>query len=252
MGATEFLELVFNEPDRLASLGSDELYELASPFLQASAIATLIQVLAGVYIHLTVHRIVASDIAGTPITGPEARRLAVRRMPVMLMAGLIALTVVGVALVAGVIVWLVPFGDPTSALSSGGRAFAALVFLIACVAPAIWLSTSFSMTAPIVAVENPGIVASLRRSLTLVKGRWSPTLGYLIVVGLFGSVSVQLIQLVAIPLANVGDIGLGISLASALGIAAQGLIIAGIGAMWTVWYVDLRSRIEVLTTDDLR
>jgi hypothetical protein len=251
MGATDFLEVVFNNPELLSGLSNEELFELARPFFEAALIAVGIQLLAGAYIHLAVHRIVAADISGVSVSGPDARRHALRRLPRLLVAGLIALVVTGAILSLGLLVWSIPFGDPSNALAGCGSAIAAFLFLIACVAPAVWIGTGFSMTAPVLALEDAGSVRALRRSFELVRNRWFPTLGYLIVVGLFGSVSVQLIQLIAIPLATVGNIGMGVSLASALGIAAQGLIIAGIGAMWTAWYVDLRSRVETLATDDL-
>jgi hypothetical protein len=49
----------------------------------------------------------------------------------------------------------------------------------------------------------------------------------------------------------VGELGSGVSVLSALGIGAQGLIVAGIGAMYTAWYIDLRARQEELLSEDL-
>jgi hypothetical protein len=117
--------------------------------------------------------------------------------------------------------------------------------------PGIWLAISLSMLTPVVSLEDRGVVASLTRSRRLVKGRWWPTLGFLLLVGLLGSVATQLIQLVAIPLATVGGVSTGLLLVSLLGLAAQGPIVAAMGATYTHWYVDLRSRVEPVLEDQL-
>jgi hypothetical protein len=68
---------------------------------------------------------------------------------------------------------------------------------------------------------------------------------------LLGGIAIQLIQLIALPLAVVGDGGAALSIASGLGVLAQGLLVAGIAAMYTYWYIDLRARKESLSTEAL-
>lgn len=142
------------------------------------------------------------------------------------------------------IIWSILFGAGSSAN------FVNFLFLTASVAPAVWFSIAFSMLLPIVALEGRGPINTITRSFDIVRRRWWPTLGYLVVIGLLGTIAAQLIQLVALPLASLGNLSLGISVASLVGLFAQGLIVAAIGAMWTGWYIDLRARNETLTTDD--
>jgi hypothetical protein len=102
-----------------------------------------------------------------------------------------------------------------------------------------------------VAIERRGVLGSIRRSMQLVRGRWWPTAGFLLLVGLLGGIAIQLIQLVALPLALIGGGGTVLSLASLLGVLAQGLLVAAIAAMSTHWYIDLRARKEELSTETL-
>jgi hypothetical protein len=127
---------------------------------------------------------------------------------------------------------------------------AGLLFF-ALLGPGVWLLVALSMLTSIVAIERRGLLGSLRRSMHLVKGRWWSTLGFLMLVGLLGFTATQLIQLVAIPLASIASVGPGVSIASMLGVVAQGLIVAAIGSMYTAWYIDLRARLEELTTENL-
>lgn len=107
------------------------------------------------------------------------------------------------------------------------------------------------MTTSAVAIERRGPLGSIRRSMQLVRGRWWATAGFLVLVGLLGGIAIQLIQLIALPLAAAGGSGFAFGLASMLGVLAQGLLVAAIAAMYTHWYVDLRARKETLATDDL-
>jgi hypothetical protein len=249
-GAIDFLELVFDDPAALNNLPPDVFLEVSQPFIRAVAIAVVLQSVATLFVYLAVHHIVASDMSGRSVSGRAATRYALGRMAVGFVAALVALIVIGAIMGLGLAIWLVPFalvGTPNATSS-----LLAVVLLLAFVGPGIWVLISFSMTTAVIAIEKAGPIQALLRSISLVKGRWWPTLGFLLLVGLLGSVAIQLIQLVAIPLSVVGDLGSGVSLVSALGIGAQGLIVAAIGAMYTVWYVDLRARREELLSEDLR
>ena len=248
-GADEFLNLVFSDPEFLDSLPSDELLEMAEPFIWATLIAVALQTLASLYVYLAAHHIIASDAAGLPATGAQARRVALGRYGRGLIAGTIALLVVAGIVVAGVIAWTIPWalvGTPNAT-----SVFIAIVLMFAMLTPAIWIGVVLSMWSPVLVIEKRKAIGSLRRSFDLVRRRWWPTLGFLALVGLLGSVAVQLIQLVAIPLSVVGDLGLGISIASVLGLIAQGFIVAAIAAMHTTWYIDLRARDDELVREDL-
>ncbi len=249
-GALEFFDAAINDPTSLESITREEFFELVGPFFWAVGITLAIQSIASVYVYLVSHCVVAADLAGRPITGAVARREAAGRFITGLVAAIVVFLVILVLFGLGLAIWLVPFvlvGTPSAA-----SVLVALVLLVAVAAPAVFLAVSFSMVTAVIAVEHKGPLGSLRRSFGLVKTRWWPTLGYLLLVGLLGSVAAQLIQVLAIPITVIGDTASGLTLASVFGIAFQGSLIAGIGAMYTVWYVDLRARKEELIAEDLR
>ena len=249
LGAEEFLDLVFNDPEYLNSLPTDELIDIAQPFLWATLIVLVLQMLASLFVYLASHHVVATDAAGFRATGAEARRVALARYGVGLLAGLIVFLALAGVVVAGLVAWTIPWalvGTPNAT-----SVFIATILLVALMVPAIWLGVTFSMWSSVVVVEKRGAIRSLRRSFHLVRGRWWPSFGFLLLVGLLGSLAIQLIQLVAIPLSVVGDIGIFISSASLIGVIAQGFIVAAIATMYTTWYIDLRAREGELARDDL-
>lgn len=248
-GGGDFLDLIVNNPENLAGLPGDVFWELARPFYVALAVATVLQVLGGVFVALASHRAVAADLRGEKLTGAEVSRLALGRYAVGL--GSTVLIVVAVALLVGLgtIVWLMPaisVGTPNIA-----SLFVALLLLTVLLGPGIWVAVSVSMTTSAIVIEDVGVLGSIRRSMLLVRGRWWATAGFLLLVGLLGGVAIQLIQLIALPLVAVGGGGAALTIASALGVFTQGLLVAAIAAMYTHWYVDLRARREGLTTSDL-
>lgn len=249
-GALEFLDVVINDATSLETISQEEFFELAGPFFWAAGIAIAVQAIASLYVYLAAHLIVAANLADEPMSGPRARREAAARFFTALIAALIVFMAIAVLFGAGLTIWLIPFvvvGTPNAA-----SVLVALVLLVAVAAPAIWLSVSFSMVTSIVAIEDRGPISSLRRSFNLVRSRWWPTLGYIVLVGLLGSIAAQLIQVLAVPLTVVGDATSGFTLASLFGVVFQGILIAAIAAMYTTWYVDLRARSEDLNPDDLR
>lgn len=247
-GAVEVLDLILNNPGSLTTLPEDTLAEVFLPFYRATALAALLNMAAAAFVFVTAHRLVGADIAGTE--APDSLSGATLWGSVAgFAAWIIAGVVAAVLFLAGITAWMIPaaaVGVPnsTSTLIAG-------FLLPILLAPALWVWISASMATPVIALEGTGVIAGLRRSISLVRGRWWPTLGYVLLVGLFGMVAIQLIQLVAIPLMALGGLGLAVNLAAIVGIVAQGLIVAGIGAMFTWWYVDLRARKESLVSEDL-
>lgn len=248
-GATDFLEAVFNDTGYLQTLPPEVFLQLARPFIIACILTLVAQGMATIYLYVVCHRVMVRDIKGETTTGNQARRPGLRRVAIALVAGLVAAFLAVGAMTVGVMLWTVPASqvgtpNPTSSLI-------AILLFLGLIGPGIWLAISLSMVTPVVAVEGRGMVASLYRSRDLVKGRWWPTFGFLLLVGLIGSVAIQLIQLVAIPLSVVGELGVGISVVSLIGLAAQGPIVAAMGGTFTHWYIDLRARREVLLADQL-
>ncbi|MEX2250514.1 MAG: hypothetical protein WD895_00415 [Acidimicrobiia bacterium] len=212
-GANEFLSLSFNDPEALQAMTREEFLELAAPFLNALLIAVLLQTMASAFISLATSRVVAAEIDDEPITGGTASRFALSRMLTLVAAGLVAATGISLGLVLLVI-------------------------------PGIWLSVSVTMVPHVVALEDRGIIGSLVRSIRLVRGRWWPTLGYLLLVGLMGSVAGSLLQFVAIPLVALGDVSTSLALVFVAGLIFQSLVVAAIAVMNTMWYFDLAARME--------
>ncbi len=248
-GGGDFLDVVVNNPESLQGLPAEVFAEMARPFYIALGVASILQLLAGVFVALASHRAVASQMSGELLTGSQVTSLALRRYAVGL--GATFLIVVSIALLIGLgaALWLVPVlsvGTPN--LPS---LFVAFILLVALAGPGIWVGVSVSMTTSAVAIEESGVFGSIRRSMQLVRGRWWPTTGFLLLVGLLGGIAIQLIQIIALPLAAVGGGSAALTIASALGVLTQGLLIAAISAMYTHWYVDLRARRERLSTSDL-
>jgi len=248
-GGGDFLDLIVNNPQSLPGLPSQVFWELARPFYMAIGIAIVLQLLAGVFVALASNRAVASDLNGARLTAGEVTTLALRRYPVGLGATVLVAAVILTMFGLGSVIWLIPVrsvGTPNTT-----SVFVALLLLAILLGPGVWAGVSASMTMSVVAIEQRGVLYSIRRSMRLVRGRWWATAGFLVLVGLLGGIAIQLIQLIALPLAASGGGSAALSLASALGVLAQGLLIAAISAMYTHWYIDLRARREALSTADL-
>jgi hypothetical protein len=212
-GADEILQMVVTDPLALNDMTDTEVSELGLLLLQAGLIVVVIQVIAGGFVNLAVHRIVAAEMAGEPIGAGVASSFALRRLLTLIGAGFLAM-------------------------------LAVLIGLAALIIPGLWLIGSFTMVTAVIALEDAGPVAALRRSMYLVRGRWWPTVGFLILVGLLGSVAAQLVQLVALPIVGAAGVGLAAGLGFVVLIVAQGLVVAAIAVMTTLWYFDLRVRKE--------
>lgn len=248
-GGGEFLDLAVNSPDRLQGLPREVFDEIVNPFYLAVGISAALQIVGGVFVALASHRAVASDLDGKTLRGGEVTILALRRYGVGLVATMLIVVAVGILMGLGTAIWLVPVfsvGVPNAA-----SILIALVLFVVLLGPGIWVGVSVAMTTSAVAIENLGPLASIRRSMRLVRGRWFATAGFLLLVGLLGGIAIQMIQLIALPLAAVGGGSGALTVASALGVLTQGLLIAAISAMYTHWYVDLRARREGVSTTDL-
>ncbi|HEY6629432.1 MAG TPA: hypothetical protein VI193_10655 [Acidimicrobiia bacterium] len=212
-GANEFLTLSFNDPQVLEDMAAEEFLEVSTPFVQALLIGLVFQILASAFISLAASRVVGSEIEGERISGGSASRFALSRMLTMTVIGLITAVAVSVGLVLLVL-------------------------------PGVWLAVSVSLAPQIVALEDRGVIASITRSIKLVRGRWWGTFGFLLLVGLVGSVAGWLLQSVAVPLVAIGDVSTGLALVFVAGLIFQGLVVAAIAVVITMWYLELAARDE--------
>jgi hypothetical protein len=117
-----------------------------------------------------------------------------------------------------------------------------MVGLFALVIPGLWLAGGLTMVTAVTALEEVGPIAAIRRSISLVRGRWWQTVGFVLLVGLLGSIAAQLVQLVALPVLGAGGIGIGDGLGFVVLVVVQGMVVAAIAVITTLWYLDLRSR----------
>jgi hypothetical protein len=248
-GGGAFLDAVVNNPAGLQKLSDDVVAELSGPFYAAATQIALLQVAASVFIALASHRAVVARLKGSSLSGVEVSRQAARHYLVGLGATLLVVVVVVIVLGTGLLLWLTPI--LSVGMPNATSVLLATLLLCVLVGPGIWAAVALSMTTPAVAVENAGILRSIRRSMTLVRGRWWATLGFLVMVGLLGGVAIVLIQLVALPLASAGGGNALLTAAAALGVLTQGMLVAAIAAVYTHWYLDLRARKERLSTSDL-
>jgi hypothetical protein len=219
-GADQFIDLLFTDPLAFDSLTTEQLADIAVPFLQGALIALILNIVATGFINLATHRVVGTVVAGSPITGGAAGQFALSRLSSLILAFALAIVAVTIGFL---LLWV----------------------------PGIWLAVMFSMTVQVMALEGTGVVDSLRRSFDLVRGRWWPTAGFILLVGLLGTSAGWMIQLVAAPLLVVGSVSASSGLAFVLGTLVQGVMIAAIAVMTTVWYLDLRARKEQLFSENL-
>jgi hypothetical protein len=208
---TAFLQQVLTDPRSVQELSDEIVSERMIRLGEAALVAGALQLIATGFVNLTAHRIVAAEIAGAPITSGEAAVWALRRFPVLMVAGFLAVLAISLGLLAFVI-------------------------------PGIWLIGGLTMLTAVVALEDLGPTQAIRRSVGLVAQRWFPTVGFFLLVGLLGSVAVQLVQLLALPVLAIGGLGLGAGLGFVLLMVVQGLVVAGIAVLGTRWYFDLLAR----------
>lgn len=219
-GADEFIDIVISNPAALEQYTTEELFEPTMRFLLAVFIVLALNAIATGFLSVAVHRLVGSELARSPVSPGAASSFALGS----LVRALLAIVVAGLAVAAGLVLFIIP---------------------------GVWLAISLSMITPVIALERAGPVEAMRRSFSLVRGRWWQTFGFLLMVALMGTVAAQLVQLVALPALSAGDVSLAVGLGFVFLILIQGFISAAILVMVTIWYVDLRARSEQLLTTSL-
>lgn len=242
-GALEFVDSVVTSPETLADLPPEEFAERSRPFVTAGAITLVVQALATIFVFVCCHRVVVGDIKDEPVDRRTAVKGALRAYPSAALAGILGAAAAAGLFFLGFTLWSVPaltVGTPNST-----SALVASVLLVAFTGPGIWLGTSMSMVTAAAGVERQGVFAAMRRSASLVRGRWWATFGFMLMIGFLGTIALQMVQLVAIPVTQVGGGG-NAPLAALLGVLTQGPIVTAMGVTFTTWYVDLRARKEPL------
>jgi hypothetical protein len=116
---------------------------------------------------------------------------------------------------------------------------------VLCLVPGVWLAVAWSLAFAALLAEELSATQALRRSYSLVRGRWWPTFGVLLVAFLLNMV---VDQIVAIPFA-VGTIFsansvIGFSLSAVANIVSDVVTTPFVAAVFVLVYFDLRVRKE--------
>jgi hypothetical protein len=120
-----------------------------------------------------------------------------------------------------------------------------IVATAACIAPGIWLYAAWSVAVPVLLIEGTGGFKALTRSYDLVKGRWWPVAGTLLVANLLAMFVSTIFGFVLVPLAIAGGNKTMVALLTGITGAVGSLITTPlIAAVVTVLYFDLRVRKE--------
>lgn len=247
-GALDFVDTLFESPSALSDLDPEEFMDRSRPFLIATAVTVIVQALATILVFVACHRVAIADVKGERASWKSATKGLLRPFAGAALAGVLGVAAAAGLFFLGLTFWSVPAA--TVGTPNATAALVALVLLVALIGPGIWLGTSLSMVTAVSSVEGHRPFRAMSRSASLVRKRWWPTFGFLLLVGLLGSVALQLVQLVAIPVAAAGGGG-NAPLASLLGVLTQGPIVTAMGVTFTHWYLDLRARQEPLMVDQL-
>jgi hypothetical protein len=127
------------------------------------------------------------------------------------------------------------------------RVLGLIVAFVALIVPGVWLYGRWSVALPALLVERTGPVSALRRSSRLVKGRWWPSAGVLIVSSVMaaivgGALSALLIGLASLP--SQPSLGLAVLVTTLSGVVTGVITQPFTATVTTILYYDLRVRRE--------
>lgn len=183
-------------------------------FLGGTLLSTVILLMATNLAVAGTMRMSISAYLGTPVGWRESLRYAFSRVGSL--TGLLVITAAGMVL-----------------------------GLLLCILPSFWLQGIWGVAVPAMLVEELRPVASLRRSMQLVKGRFWPVLGALFLAGLLASVVSSLLAAPAIAIQLFGGSFVVSSILSGIAnIVGSALTIPYTAAVTAVVYFDLRVRKE--------
>ncbi len=217
-----------------------ELLELVGPLVWVGVIWAILQLLATVLVTVAAARAVSSHLNDGSPTAGALLRFAVTRLWSGVGAGVILL--VGFAIVV-TIASLVGWALVTGMGADFFPIFLTMVVALTAFVVVMWLTVSFSVYLIALTMDDLGAKGALASSFRLVRRRWWPTLGFLLLTGLTVSVASQVISIVLVPvfflaLVSPGFLAVGYGLVTML----QGPVTAATALAYAVWYVDLRAR----------
>ena len=152
--------------------------------------------------------------------------------------------------------------DWVESLRYAGRRFHSLLWVgflfvlmvglgaIACIIPGIWLAVAYALAIPVLLIEGTKGIGALGRSYRLVRGRWWPTFGVLLLGQLLISVVQFVLQLpvLGVLLAGGDDPNVAVFVVGSTitGVISTVLTTPFLVAVLVVVYIDLRVRKEGL------
>jgi hypothetical protein len=239
--------------DQPATSTPEEDVTFAASAITATGVQVVVTLVASLVLTGILTVAVRRAVLGQSISARDAWAQARPRLPALLgVTGLVLLIVLGLAVLAlapGVILALA--GAPTAAI-----AIAFILGVPAFVAVAAYLYTAFALAPPAIVLERQGVVASLRRSRSLVRGAWWRTFGILLLVNLIAQVLAGILgvpfTVLTLLVAWVTGDGLNVYAILPLLVTALGTIVAS-AVTWpftavstALIYVDRRMRREAL------
>ncbi len=158
-----------------------------------------------------------------------------------------------------------PLDWASSLRTAGGRigdllwlaiVYGVLVFigLVLVIIPGVWLAVSWSVAIPALMFEHVSGFAALRRSFGLVRHRWWPTFGALLVAVIMLFVVVLVVGLIFQGIQSglgVGSLALWLAINAAATIVSALITYPFLAAVIAVLYIDLRVRKEGLSFERL-
>jgi hypothetical protein len=239
--------------DQPATSTPEEDVTFAASAITATGVQVVVTLVASLVLTGILTVAVSRAVLGQSISARDAWAQARPRLPALLgVTGLVLLIVLGLAVLAlapGVILALAR--APTAAI-----AIAFILGVPAFVAVAAYLYTAFALAPPAIVLERQGVVASLRRSRSLVRGAWWRTFGILLLVNLIAQVLAGILgvpfTVLTLLVAWVTGDGLNVYAILPLLVTALGTIVASAvtwpftGVSTALIYVDRRMRREAL------
>ncbi|MFI8438741.1 glycerophosphoryl diester phosphodiesterase membrane domain-containing protein [Streptomyces sp. NPDC079020] len=244
------------DPNATGAEAIRQATESAQATLTASGPATLITMIATLFITSVLTVVISRSVLGRPVTlsdaWSEARPQILRLLGLTLLLALMSAAIMAVGILPGILLG-----------SGAGAALSLLGFAAAC-AVVLWLMVRFTLAAPALMLERQSIPTALRRSAKLVRGAWWRTFGILALTYL---IVLMLALVISIPFGVVALSADGNGLDELLNADSAGfgwpfLIVTGIGevivstltypftaGVMALLYVDQRIRREALDLD---
>jgi hypothetical protein len=185
--------------------------------------------------------VVAQGYVGAPPRWRSALALAWRRLGSIVWATLLLGLALAVVFVVGALIAVLLGATPVGGL--------AVLPVIALIVGAVWVGVSECVIVAVVLFEPRRGFEALRRSFALVRGRWWPTLGVLLTVGLLTTIATSLVQTVirAVLPGSAALVVTGTLIGSTLAVVLTPLVPIAVACI----YFDTRNRKEGVDLDEV-